>query len=103
MTACQDVKALSFKMLETTRTCLSALRRPKRHDSSNRSAKITRREIALALSGSTALLAQTPNPPAPQSPEDELGAARNLIRQNAEQLAKFPLPMSTEPAVHFKA
>jgi hypothetical protein len=69
--------------------------------------KFTRREIATALSTSAALLAQTPSPPPPQnaplSPDDELKAARESNRQNSEQLAKFPLPMSTEPAAHFKA
>jgi hypothetical protein len=77
--------------------------------------KFTRREIATALSTSAALLAQTPSPPSPQnaplspplsppqSPDDELKAARESNRQNSEQLAKFPLPMSTEPAARFKA
>jgi hypothetical protein len=69
--------------------------------------KFTRREIAAALSTSAALLAQTPSPPPPQntplSPDDELKAARESNRQNSEQIAKFPLPMSTEPAAHFKA
>jgi len=65
--------------------------------------KFTRREIATALSTSAALLAQSPSPPLPQNPDDELKAARESNRQNSEQLAKFPLPMSTEPAAHFKA
>jgi hypothetical protein len=67
--------------------------------------KFTRREIATALSASAALLAQTPSlpPPIPQTPDDELKAARESNRQNSEQLAKFPLPMSTEPAARFKA
>jgi len=71
--------------------------------------KLTRREIATALSVSSVLLGQTPAspPPVPQnvtlSPDDELKAARDSIRQNSEQLAKFPLPMTTEPATRFKA
>ena len=73
--------------------------------------KLTRREIATALSATAVLLGQTPAPPLPQSPpqnpplssDDELKAARDSNRQNSEQLAKFPLPMSTEPAAHFKA
>jgi hypothetical protein len=69
--------------------------------------KFTRREIATALSASATLLRQAPAPPLPQnpppSPDDELKAARDSIRQNSDQLAKFPLPMSTEPAAHFKA
>jgi hypothetical protein len=69
--------------------------------------KLTRREIATALSASAVLLAQAPALPIPQnsvlSPDDELKAARDSIRQNSEQLAKFPLPISTEPATRFKA
>jgi hypothetical protein len=69
--------------------------------------KLTRREIATTLSASAVLLAQVPAPPitqnSPLSPDDELKAARDSIRQNSEQLAKFPLPMSTEPATRFKA
>jgi len=64
---------------------------------------ITRREIAVALSSSVALLAQTPTtPPQPQSPDEELKAAREQLHQNQVQLAQFPLPMPTEPACHFK-
>jgi hypothetical protein len=69
--------------------------------------KFTRREIATALSASAVLPGQTPAPPAAQnpalSPDDELKAARDTNRQNSEQLAKFPLPMSAEPATRFKA
>jgi hypothetical protein len=65
--------------------------------------QLTRREIAMALSGSAALLAQTTPPPIPQNAADELAAVREANRQNSEQLAKFPLPMSTEPAARFKA
>ena len=64
----------------------------------------TRREIATAMAGSAVLAAQSVNQAAlPQNADEELKAARDLIRQNLEQLAKFPLPMATEPAVHFKA
>ena len=68
--------------------------------------KLTRREIAAAFSASAVLLGQTPAPPVPQNSltaDDELKAARDSNRQNSEQLAKFPLPMSTEPATRFKA
>lgn len=63
---------------------------------------MTRREILLATPA--ALLAQAPQPgPIPQNAEDELKAATEQNRRNAEQLAKIPVPMSVEPAVHFKA
>ncbi len=70
--------------------------------------KLTRRQLAAAVSASAVLLAQpaTAQPPAaplPQNPDEELKAARDQNRQSAEQLAKFSLPMATEPAVHFQA
>jgi hypothetical protein len=65
-------------------------------------AKLTRRSFA-ALAGAAGLLGQTPSPPPlPKNPEEELKAARETAIKNAEQLAKVELPMSTEPAFHFK-
>ena len=68
--------------------------------------KFTRRELAVALSTSTVLLArpQTPNQsqPLPANPDEELKASRAQLHDNAEQLDKFPLPMSAEPATTFK-
>jgi hypothetical protein len=49
------------------------------------------------------LLAQQPPLPLPQNPEEELKAARDQMQQASQSLAKFAVPMSTEPAVHFKA
>ncbi|HLG95359.1 MAG TPA: hypothetical protein VKX49_03495 [Bryobacteraceae bacterium] len=67
-------------------------------------AKFTRRQLALAALSMPAVAGQTPAPPPlPQTPDQELQAARSQNRQISEQLAKFPLPMTTEPAVHFKA
>jgi formiminotetrahydrofolate cyclodeaminase len=66
--------------------------------------QFTRREAATAFVASAAALsAQSPNAPLPQNSDEELQAARKSVRQNLEQLAKFPLQMATEPAVHFKA
>jgi hypothetical protein len=65
--------------------------------------RFTRRQVATALVTSAALTAQSPNAPVPRNSDEELEAARNSVRQNLEQLAKFPVPMATEPAVHFKA
>ena len=66
---------------------------------------MTRREILLAPPA--ALLAQTPTqtpqpPPIPQTPEAELQAAREQQRRNGEQLSAVKLPMSAEPACHFR-
>jgi hypothetical protein len=66
--------------------------------------RLTRRELAAALSTSAVLLAQ-PSPqaqPAPASSDDELKISRAQLHDNADQLDKFPLPMSTEPATVFK-
>lgn len=56
------------------------------------------------LATPAALMAQAPPPTAiPQSPEDELKAANEQNRRNADQFAKIAVPMFVEPAVHFKA
>jgi len=72
-------------------------------NSESRSA-ITRRDLAAVLA-TPALLAQTPisSGALPQNAEEELTATREQNRQNLSQLARFPLPMATEPAAHFKA
>ena len=67
-----------------------------------RETKFTRRELALAVSTSAVLLAQAPAP-LPSNPDEELKAVKDAIQQTSQQLAKFDLPMSTEPAVHFRA
>ena len=67
------------------------------------SKKFTRREVAVAISTSAVLLAQTPAPPLPQNSDDELKAVRDQLTANAQQLAKVDLPIFTEPAAHFKA
>lgn len=67
------------------------------------STKLTRRQLALAVSSSAIVLAQTPASAIPSNADEELKAVKDAIRQNCEQLAKVDLPMSTEPAVHFKA
>jgi hypothetical protein len=72
--------------------------------------KFTRRELAAGLSASAVLLArpqaqpsgQPPVQPLPANPDDELKASRAQLQDNAAQLDKFPLPMSTEPATTFR-
>lgn len=65
--------------------------------------KLTRRELAAALSSSAVLLAQAPNAPLPSNPEEELKVAKDLLRGNLQQVGRYEIPMSTEPATHFKA
>jgi hypothetical protein len=68
--------------------------------------KFTRRELAAGLSASAVLLARPqaqPNTqPLPANPVEELTASRAQLREGADQLDKFPLPMSTEPATTFR-
>jgi hypothetical protein len=63
--------------------------------------KLTRRQLATALT-SAAALAQTPSGP-PATPDDELKAARDRLKANGAALAKQEVPMATEPAFQFKA
>jgi hypothetical protein len=64
--------------------------------------KFTRRELALAVAagGAVAANAQTPAGSNDQAMER---SARERNAQNAETLAKFEIPISTEPAFQFKA
>jgi hypothetical protein len=72
--------------------------------------KFSRRELAAGLSASAVLLARPqPQPPGqsqtealPANPDEELKASRSQLRDTADQLDKFPLPMSTEPATTFR-
>jgi hypothetical protein len=63
---------------------------------------ISRRQLAGILVASTAV-AQAPPSPAPQSADAELEAAKSQQRGRAQIIARVPLPMTTEPAFHFKA
>ena len=63
--------------------------------------KLTRRQLATALT-SAAALAQTPSGP-PATPEEELKAARDRVAANGAALARQEVPMAVEPAFQFKA
>ena len=69
--------------------------------------KITRRGLASAALGSAvfgpaaALHAEGTQTPA--LPGDLNAAAKEQVHKHSEALAKFDLPMSTEPAFRFKA
>ncbi len=65
--------------------------------------KISRRKLAMAMITPAALLAQTPQPPIPANPEEELAAIREQNRRNSQALDEFPVPMAAEPAFQFKA
>jgi hypothetical protein len=63
--------------------------------------KLTRRELAAAVSASAMAQAQ----PAPQAalPADELQMARERLKATGDALAREQVPMATEPAFQFKA
>jgi hypothetical protein len=65
--------------------------------------RFTRRTLGAVLATSVVVLAQTPASPLPSNPDEELKVVRDAIRQNSEALAKVEVPMSAEPAVHFRA
>ena len=69
---------------------------------------MTRRELAaflVAVPGLAAapVVAQTVREPEPATPDDQLAAAKDDLRQAAAQLAKAKLDITTEPAFRFKA
>ncbi|HWB99132.1 MAG TPA: hypothetical protein VG672_20630 [Bryobacteraceae bacterium] len=65
--------------------------------------RITRRKLAATVLGSAVALAQAPPPPLPRTPQEELAAARDQAQRAVEVLARFNVPMATEPACHFRA
>ncbi len=73
---------------------------------SRMSRKITRRKLALALAGSGAASALAGRPQGPTPPRnalDDLETARRRVKATGALLAKYEVPMSTEPAFQFKA
>jgi hypothetical protein len=64
--------------------------------------KITRRRLGMAVIAPAALAAQTPAP-IPSTAEEELAAARQQNKLNAQALDKFRVAMAVEPAFQFKA
>ena len=66
---------------------------------------VTRRKMARMLAATTAIpvLAISAEAQAFSDSDEETRSAHDLMRSNAQALAKVRLPMATEPAVHFKA
>jgi len=64
--------------------------------------KITRREWAAAIGASATATAQVTTLGADQTADEILTQARAEVRQSAERLEKFKLPMTAEPAFIFK-
>ena len=63
--------------------------------------KLTRRKLAAVLAAPAAAVAAQAQPQG--APVDEVEAARQRIRSNAEALAKVDVPTQVEPAFAFKA
>lgn len=60
--------------------------------------------ILAAAGASTQIInAQAPPQPARAADDPDLEAARQQARNNAQLISRVKLPMTTEPAVHFKA
>lgn len=71
--------------------------------------RMTRRKMVAAAAGAQAAVAslgaQQPAAPRPipSTPDEERKAALAQLKSAAAAVAKAPLPIATEPAVHFKA
>jgi hypothetical protein len=66
--------------------------------------KMTRRKLAmLAVAGPIAATAIPAEAQAPDSSDEETRSAHDLLRTNAEAMAKVNVPIATEPAFLFKA
>jgi hypothetical protein len=62
--------------------------------------KLNRRQLMKAAAWAPALAARAQQP---ATEADPAKAARDTNQRNSETLAKFEVPMSTEPAFQFKA
>jgi hypothetical protein len=66
--------------------------------------KLTRRQLVVAAAaGSIATVTASAQPTATQTATDLGQSAGVKIRQNADTLTKFSIPITTEPAFQFKA
>jgi hypothetical protein len=63
--------------------------------------KLTRRQLAAVVSA--AAMAQAQSEQRAAGPADDLQAARDRLKTNADALAQHELPAATEPAFRFKA
>jgi hypothetical protein len=64
---------------------------------------VTRRTLAQLFAATAVVPLTEAAPQASDAQSDDDRSARELLRSNAQQLAKVALPMATEPACHFKA
>lgn len=63
---------------------------------------ITRRQLA-GVAAAAPLLGQQPSPDKPDAKSaDALAEARKQVKENHERLAKYDIPLATEPGFIFK-
>ena len=69
--------------------------------------RMTRRQLGVAITAAAAAgiaAAQTPQAPARGPEQEDLAkSAREAVTHNAQQLAKYEVPIATEPAFQFRA
>jgi hypothetical protein len=66
--------------------------------------RITRRAlVGIAAAVTTSVAQEQPAPAAEPTPEQDLNTRRSQMKANFEQMSKTALPMSVEPAAHFRA
>ena len=64
--------------------------------------KITRRKLAVSAVASAVARAQNPPSTPAEGEEELLKAAREQVKRTGETLAKYAVPMASEPAFQFK-
>jgi hypothetical protein len=65
--------------------------------------KLTRRQLVIAAAAGSAALKASAQPALQTATDRAPQAATERVRQNADTLAKFAIPITTEPAFQFKA
>ena len=65
--------------------------------------KLTRRELAITAAGAAAIAVQAESAAQTAPGDDLIKTVRATNARNSETLAKFEIPMATEPAFQFKA
>jgi hypothetical protein len=65
-------------------------------------AKLTRRRLGVVVAAGAAAQIAPAQAPARVEENPDLETARTQARNNAQAISRVKLPMTTEPAVHFK-
>lgn len=65
--------------------------------------KLSRRDLAITAAVTLATAAAAQTTPAPLTPVAQAAAAQEANQRASEALAKFEIPIATEPAFRFQA